>query len=104
MHFATQRGRISSKAAHKRLVKKSRKCATFGEYAFRRLLVRRIESRVESDIACGEIERLYAGACFRRAVHSVHSSVFPFDRQRPLIADVVERDYDFLEINVAVPD
>ncbi len=35
---------------------------------------------------------------------AVHPAVFPFDRQRPLVADVVERDDDFLEVDVAVPD
>jgi hypothetical protein len=37
-------------------------------------------------------------------VHPIHASVLPLDRERTTIADIVERNEDILELNVAVPD
>ena len=37
-------------------------------------------------------------------MHAIHANVLPFDRERPLVADVIERNDDVLELNVAVAD
>jgi hypothetical protein len=37
-------------------------------------------------------------------VHPIHASALPLDRERTTIADIVERNDDILELNVAVPD
>jgi len=44
------------------------------------------------------------GAAFRRAVNAIHSAIFPFDRERAAIADVVQRDDDVFKFNVAVAE
>jgi hypothetical protein len=41
-------------------------------------------------------------ARLRGAVLAVHAAVFPFDRQRAVVADVVERADDLLEVHAAV--
>ena len=41
------------------------------------------------------------GGAFGGAVEAVHAAVFPFDREWAGVADVIEGDHDFLEIDVA---
>src|SRR5579871_3981435 len=38
----------------------------------------------------GEIESLDELACLLRAEVAIHAGIFPLDRQRPLVADVIE--------------
>src|SRR5690606_39734462 len=51
-----------------------------------------------------EVERADVRRALGRAVHAVHAAVFPFDRQRPAVADVVQGDDDLLEVDVATTD
>ena len=67
-----------------------------------RSLVFAFESRVESYAAWHEVVCFNVRARLGRAMDTIHADVFPLDRERPAIADIVERNDDFLELNVAV--
>src|SRR5690606_38911072 len=62
------------------------------------------ELRVERDLRAREIDRADELARLARAVLAIHAAVFPLDRERAVVADVVERDDDALEIDVAVSE
>ena len=59
------------------------------------------ERRVEGHQARLEIEALQEFAGFGRAVFAVHAAVFPFDRERALVADPVQRADDLFEVDPA---
>src|SRR4051794_16966935 len=56
---------------------------------------------VEGAAAGGEVFLLDEGAGFAGAEFAVHAAVFPFDGERPLIADAVELADDLLEVDAA---
>src|SRR5205807_8308804 len=60
-----------------------------------------IELCIERDGRRLEVDLFHEGGGFGGAVLSVHAAVFPFDRERALVADVVEGDDDLLEVDVA---
>ena len=57
---------------------------------------------VEGELAGGEVDPLDKLAGLLRAVETVHAHVFPLDRQRALVADLVQRADDLLEVHPAV--
>src|SRR5690242_19807847 len=63
-----------------------------------------LKRRVECHRARFETQLLDKRACLGRAVLAVHTYVFPLDAQRALVADVIQRDDDFLEVDVAVAE
>src|SRR5439155_1415661 len=63
-----------------------------------------IKLRIKRDRTRFEIDLLHKRARFGRAVLAVHSRIFPLDAQRALIADVVQRDDDLFEVDVAVAE
>ena len=65
------------------------------------LLVRLVEGGVEGDIAAREVETANEAGGLGTAVHAVHADVLPFDRKRPAVADVIERDDHILELDIA---
>src|SRR6516164_25937 len=58
--------------------------------------------RVERRSARGKIIGLHISARLRCSMDSVHSGVLPFDRERATVSDVVQRDNDLFETDVAV--
>ena len=60
-----------------------------------------LKLRVEGDGRGLEVDLLYEGRGFGGAVLSIHPAVLPFNRQRALVADVIEGDDDLLEVDVA---
>src|SRR6218665_2185520 len=50
-----------------------------------------------------EVQPLAEGRTLGGAMHAVHAVVFPFHRQRALVAAVVERDDDGFEVDHAAP-
>ena len=65
-------------------------------------LVRFIEGSVKGDFAGWEIHAANESCRFFRAVDAIHANVFPFDRERTFVSDIVERDDDVLEFDVAM--
>src|SRR5438552_11018932 len=63
-----------------------------------------IELRVKRDRRRFEIDLPDKLARLLRSVFAVHAGVFPFDRQRALVPDIVEGDDDFFEVNIAVAE
>src|SRR5436309_237229 len=63
-----------------------------------------LERRVEGDGAGLEAEILDEGTRLGGAVFAVHANVFPFDAERTGVAEIVERDDDFLEVDVAMAE
>src|SRR5258708_2085539 len=61
------------------------------------------ELGVEGYCAGFEVCILGERAGLRGAVLAVHAAVFPFDGERALIVDVIERPDDLLEVDGAVP-
>src|ERR1700761_7431172 len=59
-----------------------------------------IELRVEGDGAALEVKFLDERARFGGAEFAVHAAVFPLDRERAGVVDVVEGDDDVLELDV----
>jgi len=68
------------------------------------LLFFAVEGRVEGDAAGGKVIGFYVPARFRPAVDAVHPDILPFDRERATVPDIVQRDDNFFESNVPVPD
>src|SRR5687768_11460202 len=66
------------------------------------LLILLLKLRVEGDCARREIDLPDKGRRFCRTVHAIHPAVLPFDAKRSAIANVVQRDDDVLELDVAV--
>src|SRR5262249_22273966 len=58
--------------------------------------------RVERSSARGEIIGLHIPARLRCSIDPVHSDVLPLDRERTPVSDVVQRDDDLFEMDVAV--
>ena len=56
--------------------------------------------RIERRLVRRKIQLADEGAAFRRAVDAVHTAVLPFHRERAAIADIIQRDDDFLEANL----
>ena len=63
-----------------------------------------LEGGIESPAARSEVVGLDVLARLGGAVHLIHANIFPLDRERAAIADIVERNDDLLELDVAVPD
>jgi hypothetical protein len=61
-----------------------------------------IKLRIKRDFRGLEIDGSHKCSRFSRAVFSVHPAVFPFDAERALIADVVERNDDVFEFDIAM--
>ncbi len=59
---------------------------------------------VESGRVRCEIQFADEGAAFGRAVDAIHAAILPFHGERAAIANVVQRDNDFLEVDVAVAE
>jgi hypothetical protein len=57
---------------------------------------------VEHDRGGSEVSASHEGECILRAPLAVHAGVFPLDRERPRVADRVERAEERLEVDVAV--
>src|SRR4051812_3744652 len=51
-----------------------------------------------------EVHLLHERRRLRGPVFAVHPAVLPLDGERPLVADVVERDDDLFEVDVAVAE
>jgi hypothetical protein len=62
------------------------------------------EGGVERHARRREVEGLAERRGLGGAVDAVHARVLPLDRQRAPVADVVERDDDLLEVDVAAAD
>src|SRR5438445_12234866 len=60
-----------------------------------------LERGVEGLLGWWEVEALDEGGGLRGAVGAVHAAVFPLDRQRPIVADAVQRTHDLLEVHTA---
>src|SRR5437762_1199711 len=67
--------------------------------SFPRLLL--LEGRVEGLRRGGEVHLLDEGCRLGRAVRAIHAAIFPFHRERALVADAVERADDCLELHAA---
>ena len=63
-----------------------------------------VKLRIEGNLGRLEVRLLEERRSFRRTVLAVHPAVFPLDRKRALIANIVQSDDDFLEIDIAVAD
>src|ERR1700680_169234 len=61
-----------------------------------------LEGRVEGDLGRGEIGPPHVVQGIRRSPFAVDARVLPFDRERALIPDAVQRSDDRLEVHVAV--
>src|ERR1044072_2350611 len=59
---------------------------------------------IEGGFVWSEIQFADECATFGRAVDAIHAAIFPFQRKRTAIANVVQRDDAVLELNVAVPE
>src|SRR5688572_15310932 len=60
--------------------------------------------RVEGDRARREINLPDKGRRFSRTMHAIHPAVLPFDAERSAITNIVQRDDDVLELDVAVTE
>ncbi len=63
-----------------------------------------LKCRVKRHSTGSKIIGTHISARFGRAMDAVHAAVFPFHRKRAAIADVVQRDDDVLEVDVAVAE
>ena len=70
----------------------------------KRLSFLALEGGIEGSAARSEVVGFDVPAGLGGAVHAIHANVFPLDRERPAITDIVERNDDLFELNVAVPD
>ena len=60
-----------------------------------------LKRRVELHVTRREIELSHELARFFRAVFAVHAAIFPFDGERAVVADFVERADDLFEVHAA---
>src|SRR5437870_3702650 len=63
-----------------------------------------IKLRIKRNRAGFEVELLDELAGLGGPVLAVHAAVFPFNAERALVADVVEGDNDFFELDVTVAE
>src|SRR5947209_3595963 len=60
-----------------------------------------LERGVEGLLGRREVEALDEGSGLRGAVGAIHAAVLPLDRERPIVADAVQRAHDLLEVHAA---
>src|SRR5919202_3992685 len=60
-----------------------------------------LKCRVEGALRGREVKALDEGSGLRGAVRAVHAAVFPLDRERPVVADAVQRAHDLFEVHAA---
>src|SRR5688572_3791355 len=75
----------------------------FAGHALCSILLVLLEGRVEGPTAGGEILRFHELAGLAGAKFALHAAVFPFDRERSLVVNLVECPDDLLKIDRASP-
>ncbi|MEY2640910.1 MAG: hypothetical protein RL150_303 [Candidatus Parcubacteria bacterium] len=63
-----------------------------------------VELRVEDDIRRRKVQLPHECRRFGGTELTIHPTVFPLDRQRPFVADVVQRTDDALKVDPAAPN
>lgn len=66
------------------------------------LLVAFIECSVEGHIAWREVDTADEISRFGGSMETIHPDVFPFDRERSIVVNVIQRHNDVLEFDIAM--
>ena len=63
-----------------------------------------VKCRIERDVRRFKVVRFDCSARFASTMFAVHSTILPFNRQRPIVTDAVERSNDLLKVNAPAAD
>ena len=61
-----------------------------------------LHRRIEREVGCGEVRSPDEGEGVLGAVLAIHPGVLPFDRERSVVADAIERPEERFEVHVTV--